>query len=73
MQPCDDSRVFAFCFKCSPAPVLYTNIYFKVFVFSSDVIGTYHLVVVVSSYKFLRLVFIDFYDNRVKIDTRAVR
>ena len=47
MTECDDSKVLAFCFKCSPTPLFYANTYFKVFVFNVVgfffVIGTYHL------------------------------
>ena len=33
-EECDDSKVLAFCFKCSPTPLLYANIYFQVIVFN---------------------------------------
>ena len=52
-EECDDSKVLAFCFKCSPTPLFYANTYFKVFVFNVvgfffNVIGTYHLGIVSS-------------------------
>ena len=41
MTECDDSKVLAFCFKCSPTPLFYANTYFKVFVF--NVVGFFFM------------------------------
>ena len=40
-EECDNSKVLAFCFKCSPTPLLYANIYFKVIVF--NVVGFFFM------------------------------